>query len=133
MKLTFVLPMTLVLAACAGETPTGPCGESFCIPRDAHLLGKRTSVDFNNYQVTWRGGHFDIYEGNHPQGLNDAGGSVFELPVRRAGTLRVSGTGCSVIFDTQRNWPAYVKVVGPCQSSEDCPVKSLALALTLRS
>jgi len=126
--------LTVFLVACAGERPTGPCGESFCLPADGRLLSKQTPVeDFNLYQVAWRGSRFAIYEGNHPQGLNDARGTVFELPARRAGTLRVSGDHGSLILDTQKDWPAYLDVMGPCESTEDCPVKSLASELTLRS
>lgn len=133
MKLATTL-LTLVLIACAAEQPTGPCGKGFCLPHDAQLLDKQTPVeDFNLYQVSWRGAQFAIYEGNQPKGLNDPGGSVFELPVRRAGTLWVNGERGSVIFDTQSKWPAYVNVIGPCQSPENCLVKSLALEMSLRS
>jgi hypothetical protein len=90
-------------------------------------------VDFNNYQVTWRGAEFNIYEGNHPQVQNDASASVVRLPGDRAGTLRVRGDRGSLIFDTQNDWPAYLKVMGPCQSTEDCPVKSLAQEIVLRT
>ena len=133
MKLAAPL-MTLLLIACAAKQPTGPCGEGFCLPHDAQLLDRQTHVeDFNLYQVAWRGAWFEIYEGNHPKGLNDNGGAVFELPIRRAGTLRVSGERGSVIFDTQSKWPAYVNVIGHCQSTENCAVKSLALEMSLRS
>ena len=133
MRKTIASLVTLLLFGCAGDKPTGPCGEGFCLPPDAQLLSKQTPVeDVNLYQVAWHGARFAIYEGNHPKGLNDADGSVFELPVRRAGTLRVSGGRGSVIFDTQNKWPAYVDVMGPCESTENCQVKSLALELRLR-
>ena len=134
MKVTFVPLMTLSLIACAGERSTGPCGESFCLPPEARLVSKETPVeDFNLYKVAWRGGRFGIYEGNHPRGQDDASGSVVRLPGGRAGTLRVSGGRGSIIFDTQNEWPAYLDVRGPCQSTEDCLVKSLALEITLRT
>ena len=90
-------------------------------------------MDFNNYEVTWRGAGFNIYEGNYPQGRNDVSGSVVRLPGNRAGTLRVSGDRGSLILDTQEDWPAFLDVTGPCESAEDCPVKSLAREITLRS
>jgi hypothetical protein len=134
MKVTLIPIMTLFLIACAGERPIGPCGESFCLPADAQLLSKRTPVeDFNLYQVAWRGAQFGIYEGNHPRGRDDVSGSVVRLPGGRAGTLRLSGGHGNVILDTQNDWPAYLSVMGPCRSTEDCSVKSLALELTLRT
>lgn len=134
MRLAIAPLMSLFLVACGVDRPTGPCGEGFCLPPDAQLLSKQTPIeDFNLYQVAWRGSRFAIYEGNHPRRLNDAGGSVFELPVRRAGTLRVSDGQGSVIFDTQSKWPAYVDVMGPCQSNENCQVKALARKLSLRA
>lgn len=131
---TKALLMTLLLVGCERDRPTGACGQGFCLPRDAQLLSKQTPAeDFNLYQVMWRGTRFGIYEGNFPKGLNDPSGTVFELPVRRAGTLRVRGSRGSVIFGTQSKWPAYVDVTGPCQSPENCEVKALALELSLRS
>ena len=134
MKSIIVPLVALLMIACSREQSIGPCGESFCLPSDAQLLGKRTPVeDFNLYQVAWRGAQFSIYEGNHPQGKDDVGGSVVGLPGNRAGTLRVHDGQASIIFDTQNTWPAYLDVMGPCKSTEDCPVKSLAREITFRT
>src|SRR6476660_4185141 len=112
MRVTFAPLMTLLLIGCSGEKPTGPCGESFCLPFEARLLSKKTPLeDFNLYQVAWRGARFDIYEGNHPQGQDDVGGSVVGLPGNRAGMLRVRDGQASIIFDTQNDWPAYLDVM----------------------
>ncbi|MDP9422352.1 MAG: hypothetical protein M3Q19_05875 [Pseudomonadota bacterium] len=130
LSLTALLP----LVACTQVQSVGSCGESFCVPADAKLLGKRTPVeDFNIYQVAWRGSRFTIYEGNHPEGNDDAGGTVVGLPRNRAGTLRVGDREGSLIFDTQLDWPAYIDVMGPCPSIDNCPVKSLAREITFRT
>jgi len=126
--------MALLLVACTEEPSVGPCGESFCIPADANLLGKRTPVeDFNLYEVAWRDARFTIYEGNYPQGKDEAGGSVVSLPGNRAGTLRIRDGEASLIFDTQLGWPAYLDVMGRCRTIEDCPVKTLARKITFRT
>jgi len=133
MRVTVASVLTALVTACAGANHAGPCVEGFCLPPDAQLLSKRTPVeDFNLYQVAWHGARFTIYEGNYPRGLDDGGGTAIELPDRRAGTLRVVGGRGSVVFDTLSKWPAYVHVMGPCQSTKNCQVKSLALELRLR-
>jgi hypothetical protein len=134
MNMTVLLLVMLLLVACAEERSTGPCGESFCLPSDAQLLSKQTPVeDFNLYQVAWRGAQFGIYEGNQPQGRDDGSRAKISLPGGRAATLRVSDDGGSIIVDMQKAWPAYLDVMGPCQSTEECPLRSFAGKLRLRS
>ena len=123
----------LLLIACAGQRPTGACGESFCLPADGRLLGKQTPVeDFNLYQVEWRGTRFGIYEGNHPQRSDGGHRTPLRLPVDEAASIsRVNGGG-SIIVNVGKDWPAYLDVMGPCQSPQHCPLESFAAELTLR-
>lgn len=98
------------LAACSGGPQPGICGESFCLPSGAMLVGRETPVeDFNLYRVEEGGNRFVIYEGNHPE--------------RRQG---------SVVLTVGKEWPNYLEVSGPCASKQDCAVRSFAARLVIR-
>jgi len=105
-----VLSFVCLLAGCTRSAEPSVCGESFCLPNGAKLIGRETPVeDFNLYRVEAQGDRFLIYEGNAPQ--------------------RSEG---SVVLTVGKDWPNFLEVSGPCVSKEDCAVKSFAAKISLR-
>lgn len=53
------------LSGCAEVEPE-VCGQEFCLPTQARLVGKQEVADFNTYQVDWGKNRIGIYEGDFP-------------------------------------------------------------------
>lgn len=105
-----VITLLGMVAACSGEPEPAVCGESFCLPGGAKLLGRETPAeDFHLYRVEEGGNRFVIYEGNHPE--RDQGGIVLTIG---------------------KEWPNYLEISGPCASKQDCAVRSFAARLVIR-
>ena len=122
----------LLLMSCSTQEPRGVCGDSFCLPTSAKLIDKKTpGEDFNLYQVEWRGGQFGIYEGNYPQGIDEPNRTALRLPIDQSASLSLSNGQGSIIVDVKKDWPNYLDVMGPCQSSQQCPLKAFAAELSL--
>ena len=124
--------LAATLVHCSAETPRGACGESFCLPRGAQLVAKRTPVeDFNLYQVEWNGGSFLIYEGNAPD-EGDGAATILSLPLDPQATLRRDSGHGSVLLRIDRQWPNYLQIAGPCLPGDRCAAATLASLITRR-
>ena len=136
-----VVIASALLWGCTGQEPRGACGDSFCLPRSASLLGKQTPVeDFNLYQVEWRETRFGIYEGNQPQRADEARSTPLRLPIDDSATLYVSEAGGNVLVEIMSEcgigkscWPQFLDVMGPCRSTADCEVAAFAAELSRRA
>ncbi len=128
-----VLPMMVFLVAAASAGTNETCGEKFCLPAEAKLQSKQTPVhDFNLYRVEWRGDHFTIYEGNHPDDGAEASKTPLSLPLDRSATLRLREGRGSVLLKIGEEWPAYLDVMGPCASKTVCSAAVFAGKLRRR-
>ncbi|HEV2079238.1 MAG TPA: hypothetical protein VGR19_05000 [Allosphingosinicella sp.] len=86
--------------------------------------------DFNLYKVDWQGTQFTLYEGNHPQNRKDT--QPFRLPIDEAASLSFGEGRGSIVINVKEGWPAYLDVMGPCQSRQRCLLQTFAAKLTLR-
>jgi len=117
----------LLISACA-EVEPGTCGETFCLPAEAHLIGKQEVADFNLYQVEWRGERFGIYEGGHPDFAIDTAATI-STPIDAAALFFMKGKEGHVLARQGREWSPYLHLVGPCSTRADCSVVAFAGAL----
>jgi len=121
-----------MLAGCSSQEARGTCGESFCLPASAKLIGKQTPVeDFNLYQAEWDHARFGIYEGDAPQ-RGEARRIALRLPMDRAAAMSVTDGQASIIIKVGKAWPEYLDVMGPCPSDGNCPAKLFAAQLSRR-
>jgi hypothetical protein len=125
--------MIVALLGCAGDKASGECGESFCLPPDSSLSGRETPAeDFTLYRVERKGQSFLIYEGNHPE-RGDVARTDARLPIDPIASLAMQhGRGSVVVRMRQREWPNFLEISGPCQSTDACPVLDLARAISRR-
>lgn len=112
-----VVPL-LLLSACVAEAPK-QCAESFCLPLQAKLLGKREVEDFNLYQVEWNGERFGIYEGDFPD-FDVAGSKPIAIPLDANAKLRISGNEGQVLAHVGSGSPGFIHLTGPCTSRSAC-------------
>ena len=134
-----LLLIGFLLMGCSEQEPRGVCGESFCLPSTAKFIEKTTPIDFNLYQLEWKGDRFGIYEGNNPQRDLAGRSTKLRLTMDRSATLHVSGGRGRVLVQVKTECrigedcgPQYLDVAGPCRSSEQCQVRDFAAQLSRR-
>ena len=57
--------VTVAAAASCSQSPSY-CGEAFCLFDKPQAVSKKALIDFNIYQIDYRGEHFAVYEGDNP-------------------------------------------------------------------
>lgn len=118
----------LLLSGCALDDG-GQCGEAFCMPARAEMIGKQEIADFNIYQVLWSRARLGIYEGDHPD-FSSQEAERISITLDPNAELLIDGEQAQVLARVRKELPQYIHLTGPCSSRANCLALEAAKSLT---